>query len=76
MKNCLTAITAICDLMERQPALASDRVRKSLRVVSRRLRDLLAEQLAAETVWSGESRGDQERLAETPVDCNSSEVPC
>jgi two-component system OmpR family sensor kinase len=50
MKNCLTAIMATCDLMERQPALASRRLWNSLRVASNRLRDLLAEQLATETV--------------------------
>ena len=62
IKNCLTSIMATCNLMERQPALANHRLWKSLRAVSGRLCDLLAEQLATESV-----RGDQDSRTEALV---------
>jgi hypothetical protein len=67
MKNCLAAIMETCDLMERQPALASPTLWNSLRVVSLRLRDLIAEQLATETERTFAPRHDE---------CNSNEGPC
>ena len=48
IKNCLSAITMICTVIERREAAPSPRLRKSLRSASVRLQDLLAEYLAAE----------------------------
>jgi two-component system sensor histidine kinase HydH len=48
IKNCLSAITTICTVIERREAAPSPRLRKSLRSASLRLQELLAEHLATE----------------------------
>jgi signal transduction histidine kinase len=48
IKNCLSTITMMCALIERRQAIASPRLWKSLNSASRRLQELLAEQLTSE----------------------------
>lgn len=48
IKNCLSAITMICTVIEHREAAPSPRLRKSLRSASLRLQELLAEHLANE----------------------------
>jgi signal transduction histidine kinase len=48
IKNCLSTITMMCTLIERRQAIASPRLWKSLSSASRRLQELLAEQLTSE----------------------------
>ena len=52
MKNCLTTIMMTCTLIERKEAATTPKLWKGLRSASLRLRDLVAEQLAAEVANS------------------------